>query len=293
MKPHQLKAFLAVCEQGSIRAAARVLYVSQPAVTRTIRELEADLGVPLVTRSARGAVLTDFGRAFAARARLILEESQRARDELQQMRSQQVGHVRLAASSVPMALLLAPALRSFRREMPLAQLELVDGQLATALTELRHGRLDFALSQHPPEHTEADMHYEPLFAEPLVVCARSGHPRIGCRSLRELLDEEWVGLSRPMLRQVFDQHELPSPARITLCQSFEIARELVQSTDAITVFARPMLAHTLHRHGVEALRIKERLPELPVSIVTRRGAVPTPAARKLLDALRAAAAGLN
>ncbi|MBY4749693.1 LysR family transcriptional regulator, partial [Burkholderia cepacia] len=81
MKHHQLRALAAIAEHGSLRAAARAIHLSQPALTKAIRELELDLGVPLVTRNARGAQLTRFGQAVYARARLILAEMQHARDD--------------------------------------------------------------------------------------------------------------------------------------------------------------------------------------------------------------------
>ena len=120
-----------------------MLFVSQPAVTRTIRELEICLGVPRVTRSARGAALTGFGQAFSARARLILEEGQRARDELAQLRSRDVGRVRFAASSLPAAALLSPAVQAFRRDMPLAELRqgaVLDRFRPVTAASLRTGR---------------------------------------------------------------------------------------------------------------------------------------------------------
>ena len=82
MKPNQLLAFVAVVEQMSIRGAARTLGISQPAVTKIVRELEREVGAPLVERSVKGVRLTPYGEAFAPRARLLLSDMRRARDEI-------------------------------------------------------------------------------------------------------------------------------------------------------------------------------------------------------------------
>jgi Bacterial regulatory helix-turn-helix protein, lysR family len=79
MKPNQLLAFVAVVDQMSIRGAARAIGISQPAVTKIVRELERELGVALVER-ARGVRLAPCGEAFAPRAWLLLADMQRARD---------------------------------------------------------------------------------------------------------------------------------------------------------------------------------------------------------------------
>ena len=113
MKPHQLKAFLTVMQLRSIRKAANALFITQPAISRAIRELEESLQVPLFVRGAQGVTPTEYGLAFEKRARLLEQEAERARDELRQMRDGQLGCVRVAVSSVPaMALRPCCSLRS-------------------------------------------------------------------------------------------------------------------------------------------------------------------------------------
>ena len=99
MKPNQLLAFVAVAEQMSIRGAARVLGISQPAVTKIVRELERVVGAPLVARSVKGVELTAYGEAFAPRARLLLADMRRARDEIAQIRDGATGKISVAVST--------------------------------------------------------------------------------------------------------------------------------------------------------------------------------------------------
>jgi DNA-binding transcriptional LysR family regulator len=85
MKLHHLRDIVAIAERGSLRAAARHLSVAQPALTRSVRELERELGVALFERRTRGMILTPMGNAFMRRARSILGEMRRARDEVEQL----------------------------------------------------------------------------------------------------------------------------------------------------------------------------------------------------------------
>ena len=76
MKLHQLRAIVAICESGSIQEASRLLHISQPALSKSIKELESELGVPLLVRSNRGITATSYGEHLVRRARLVVEEGQ-------------------------------------------------------------------------------------------------------------------------------------------------------------------------------------------------------------------------
>lgn len=82
MKQHQLVALVAVADHGGIHAAARALHLTQPAVTRALRDLETEVGTPLLQRQSRGVVLTAEGQVLLARARLIVRELQRAEEDM-------------------------------------------------------------------------------------------------------------------------------------------------------------------------------------------------------------------
>lgn len=292
-KPHQIKAFLTVAEHLSIRAAAKALFVSQPAVTRTLRELEAELQAPLLVRGTTGVELTDYGRAFQVRARRLVEESRRAHEDLEQIRDGLTGLVRVGVSSLPAMVLLPSAFLEFRRQMPKAQLQCVDGQLPAALPLLRSGELDFLLTQVMPDYIEDDLHHEVLFTSPVAVCARSGHPRFRCRSLAALADDEWIGWSRSMIDAVFKNNGHAPPQRIAISRSFEATRALVEQTDLISLFSLPLVERELLKHGIRPVKVKDTLPQLSISVVTLHDTRLTPAAQKFLDLARAAAAAFT
>lgn len=287
MKPHQLQAFLAVAEHGSIRAAARELGVSQPAITRTVRELEKDLDVPLVTRGARGVTLTEYGQAFQVRARLLTEESRRAREELQQIRRGLGGLVRIGMSSLPAMLVLPQAFAELRRRMPQAEVHCYSGLLPVGTPLLRNGELDFLVTQSIGAiAVDADLQAELLFRSPLTAGVRSTHPRARVRSLAALQDDEWIGWDAPMVNSVFALNGLPPPRRVMISHSYEVTQILVEQTDLVGLFSLPLVERKLVKHGIRPVRLREPFPELQVHAVMRREAQLTPAAAQFLEILR-------
>jgi DNA-binding transcriptional LysR family regulator len=156
MRLSQIQDFIAVAEGGSIRAAARSRDVSAPALTKSIRQLEEELHVPLLTRTTRGVVLSHYGEAFLRRARLIAAEARRATEEMTQMLGARTGTVRIGVTGGPAHLLLPAALNRFRRQHPEVQVNIDSGRYAVHLQDLRAGLIDVAVSPIPDEGIEHD-----------------------------------------------------------------------------------------------------------------------------------------
>ncbi len=288
-KPYQIRAFLAVAEHLSIRAAAKALFISQPAVTRTVRELELELAAPLLVRGTKGVQLTACGQAFLQRARLLIEESRRTREEIEQIQSGVTGTVRVGVATVPAMLLIPNVYQTFRQRMPGAELECLDGQFPVASSALLSGQVDLVLTQMPNERLPDALQFELLFTSPLAVVGRVGHPRIKSRTLNALKDDEWIAWDRKMVEDIFHNGTTPIPARIMRCQSVETARALVERTDMLSFFSEPLLKHELVKHGIQQIKVREQLASLSVGIITRKEARLTPAAALFCELVRQAA----
>ena len=108
MKLHQLRNLVAVADADSIRGAARELGLAQPTVTRGLRDLEAELGVPLLERHGKGVTLNAYGMTFVVRARSILQDVERGRQEIEQLKGKGEGRVSAGLSSAVFLSLLLP-----------------------------------------------------------------------------------------------------------------------------------------------------------------------------------------
>lgn len=288
MKLLQLRTFVAVAEHRSIRAAARALFVSQPAVTRTMRELERDLDVALVRRSVSGIELTDAGLAFHARANLVLEEMRRAREELLFMKEGGHGHVAAAMTSTVGLTLLPAAIEIFMQRMPQAKVSLTEDAGAVALRKLQNGTLDFVVANNFPDSLPAEFSRRPLFLMQLMVGARSHHPMAASRSIRELQDQFWVvpSLNRDFFSRLFASLGLEAPSRVLECESFTLAAHLLGRMDLLGLFSAALFEDELISRGIQVLPLSETFPLVEVSIVTLRNSSLTPTAECLIECLQ-------
>src|SRR6266702_7848064 len=118
IKSHHLRDFLAVADRGSISAAAKQLGISQPALSRSIRDLEKVLSAPLLERSAKGALLTPLGALFLPRARASVAELVRAQEEVAQHLGSEEGNVTACLSSMSHVAMMPGAIAKFRLRYP-------------------------------------------------------------------------------------------------------------------------------------------------------------------------------
>ncbi|KVD26668.1 LysR substrate-binding domain-containing protein [Burkholderia ubonensis] len=291
MKYHQLKAFVTVADEGSIRAAARRLNVSPAALTKAVKELEHALGVSLVVRTARGVQLTGFGQQLQVRARLIVAEMQRARDDIEQAQGATTGSVAAAITPAAAVTILPDAFRAFRRRFPVARVSFIEGFPGVALPRLHDGSLDFAVAVVVPELLAAEFDHAELYASRSLIVARNGHPLASATSLAELVDADWLMNPSPesstqALFNCFVAHGLPVPSRIVECPSFGLAHSLMTGSDLLASMPEQLLDADWARDRLVVLPICDRLPAVSVQVVTRRDSPLTPAASMLLDCLR-------
>src|ERR1700722_3263708 len=176
MKLNQLRDAAAIAEHGSLRAAARALRLAQPALTRSVRELEHELGAPLFERRTKGMVLTSVGEAFVQRARAILSDVERARVEVDQIVGG-VGGSLVAGLSIAAHILLLPrSLKRFNKRYPDVHLKIIEGFFPTLIGGLRDGGLDFYSGPRPSGPIPEGLVIEKLFDNDRQIVCRAGHP---------------------------------------------------------------------------------------------------------------------
>src|SRR6266446_4196726 len=190
MRLSQIRDFVAVVESGGIRAAARKLGVSQPAITRSVRGLEAELHARLLQRTPTGVVLTQPGRAFLARARAAQAELRKAEEELDRL-DQKAGSVAFGVS--PTSTILVPeAINRFRQQFPQTRVHIAEGLPQLLLPLVRDETLDFAICRRAVVKLDSALAFRPLFRHDFAVVARKGHPLEKADSLATLARGEWV-----------------------------------------------------------------------------------------------------
>lgn len=289
-KIQQLKVFQQVIRSGSIRGAARALGQSQPAVSRTIRELEQVLQTQLIIRSTHGMTLTETGLAFSRRMQLILEELQRAAHEIQQLDQLKQGSVAIGCSSL-LSLTVLPALvDAFRQSFSQSNVFIHEAQLSTLLPALREGRLDFAVGTVCPELPLDDLICEPLFSAEFCIVSHKDNPLSRSSTFGELLEAKWILPKTDMgyYQQVqlewseLYQH-LITPAVHT--DSFISGMNMVLETGYLVVVARAMVRSIWFQQQLAILPINN-LPQAKYCVLWSQKSPLTNTARRFLDLLR-------
>src|SRR5947209_7909998 len=141
----RLRVLVEVAREGSFSAAAEALGYTQPAVSRQIATLEAEVGAQLVRRVPQGAVLTDAGRLLVNRGEAILSTLASAEQELRQLAGLEGGRLRLASFASAAASVMPIAIACFRERYPAVELEILMADPVESLPRLRSGELDLAL----------------------------------------------------------------------------------------------------------------------------------------------------
>lgn len=292
MKFNAIRDFLAVAERGSLRAAARQTGGSQPAMSRSIQELERELGVVLFERTGTGVKLTPMGQVFLRRASGVHNELRRAQEELDQLRGETYGRLTVALSSVPHLALLPNALRPFRQRYPRVTLDIIDAVFPTVELDLRESRIDCYIGPAPAD-AGSDLLVEKLFDNTRLIMGRKGHPLSGARSLAELVDAEWISTSithvaEDELGPLFEKHGLPPPRlRMQLHSTLSFLVAMVYS-DVLMMAPVQWTQSPLVRDKVAPIAVRELLPAPPVCLIRRAGLPLTPAADHFCDMMRRA-----
>ncbi|MES2412716.1 MAG: LysR substrate-binding domain-containing protein [Pseudomonadota bacterium] len=286
MKLHHLRNLVAVADANSIRGAARAQGLAQPAITRGLRDLEKELGVPLLERHGKGVSLNHFGQSFVVRARSILQDLERGRQEIDQLKGKSEGRVRAGLSSVAFLNLLPKVYGTFREEFPEARLSLTEGVFPGLEPLLKNGSLDFYVGPRPVGELDRFYKLELLFRNPRVVVCRKGHPLAKARSLRELTDADWImtGITQPVESEFVEQfsvHGLPVPKAVTETLTTLPVVALLTSTDALAFLPQQWVQNPVFRDSLQQIPVEEEL-QGPDIVLIRRSAMPlTPMAEKL------------
>lgn len=287
MKLQTLQALIYIEEVGSLRAAAQLLHMSQPALSAAIQQLEEELKAPLLVRTKRGVSLTVFGHAFMKRAHLIVSESRRAREEIAQLRGRWEGQVTFATSPAIALGALPPALASFAREFPGVTVTIRDGLYPSVSPLLREGTLDFALTAAHKHELDADLEAQALHVSEVVIVGQRSHPLAHATHLAQLQDVQWAFSSAPrgpgaIIRDAFARHGLSEPRQGLVCESFLALPGIVAHSQLLTTMPRTLYERNAFKGQLCRILVKELLPSPTIYVLRRHDLTLTPAAAALI-----------
>jgi len=170
----QLEAFLAVARHQSFTRAAQDLYLTQPAISAQIKQLERALGAQLFDRTGKKVLLTEAGTLLAQRAERIFAQVEQAREEMDDLKGLRRGHLHIGASTTPGVYLLPQLMAEFRKRYPAVQLHLTIGNTLLIEGKIARNELDLGFVGGRLSHDA--LAAEPFAEDELVVIACPSHP---------------------------------------------------------------------------------------------------------------------
>ena len=173
MEIRQLKAFLAIAEAKTFTAGARLVNVTQAAISMQIKQLEDEVGLTLFTRTPRRVILTEAGEHLLERARKILREHDAALEEIAEIAGAEYGRLRIGSASAMFATQQLPhILQNMKERFPNSSLTVSSGTSQTLVEKILHGEVDIAFVSLPVDNTHITT--DLLFSDEIVAI---GHPK--------------------------------------------------------------------------------------------------------------------
>ena len=172
----QLRHFVVVADLGSYAQASATLFLTQPALTRSIQSLEEELGGALFDRLGRRIALTPFGQVVLVRARRLVSDAEALKQTGKGLHAGLIGKLRVGLSSAPGALLSVPLMLHMAEHHPRLQVEISRGNTAVLLNELREQHLDAAIVDIRSMRPSVDLQVAQAFEMAAGFLARREHP---------------------------------------------------------------------------------------------------------------------
>lgn len=293
MKLSTLMAIVAAVEEGSLRGAARRVGVSQPALTKMVRELEVELSAPLLVRTSKGVLPTAQGKVLYAHAVRVTREINAATLEISQLGGKMTGELKVGAVPLAVLLLIPETLRTFGREFPDVRLRVSEELYIAQLQRLRNGEVDVAVGGIPDDLSTGEFVIEKLMTTSMAVVVRKGSPRARASSLAELADAKWVytGASSESgyAKLLFERNGLPSPPIGAIVNSTLALLSLVSTGDFVGLMPHQIAVHPLAAQFLTVVPIAEGGLPLSVGAIVRSDSVVSPAIRHFIAHLHRAA----
>ncbi|WP_158554791.1 pca operon transcription factor PcaQ [Methylovirgula sp. 4M-Z18] len=294
IKYRQVMCFLKVAELRSFVRAAEALNTTQPAVSKTISELEEALGVTLLERSRRGVVLTAAGELFRRHGTASLVALRQGVESLAKAKAGD--GLRIAVGILPTvaASLMPRAIKRAKEAGLAATVYLATASNDILLQMLKQRQLDLVVGRFSDVTLMRDLAFEHLYSEQIVVVVRDGHPLLGAGRIEleaichyTVLLPERGSIIRPMVDTLLMSRGVADLPDVIETTSPTFGRAYVKISDAVWIISQGVVADDLDSGGVGALDIDLDVGAGPVGLTLRADMAPNLGVESIRQALRA------
>ena len=294
MELRHLRYFVAVAETENVSRAALKLHISQPAVSRQVRDLEEEIGLPLLTRAGKSVRLTDAGRMFLKEARAILEDTNQAVVKVRVVGGKRETELKVGDFPLVAARIMPRLLRDYQKAMPNVHVKLHDWPVEKEIAAVREGKLQLAIIIPPlTGNWRRELRFEELMSLRVCLAVSCNHPFAQGKavSLTEAAREPFVGL----LHEEYPQHRVYVDAifarvkhKPRFIEEHDGWAELFSAVDAGRGVAIASDAFDYpFGDRVKFVRLTPEPERVPVGIISRKGKL-SPAAEKFCECAKEA-----
>jgi DNA-binding transcriptional LysR family regulator len=292
LKLRDLRILMAVADAGSMAKAAARLGISHPAVSKTISDIEATLGVRLLDRGTQGAVLTAYGEVLLRCGINIFDEMQQGLRSLEHLSDPNSGEVRLGCTDIILHSLVPPIVRRFSSRYPGVQLDVtLTNPGEHQIHELRERKIDLLMTR--AMGPQDDFATVPLFDEPFVfvVGAQSALGRKRRPALKDIIESKWVLPSYDtapgaLVAAVFRANDFLPPKPTVKTVSIQLTVSLIASGEFVGILPVSVATLGAHRAALRALPLKSSAPRISAEVVFLKNRTRRPAVESFISCAR-------
>lgn len=274
IKFRHIQCFVEIVRRKSLKQAAAHLHLTQPAVSKTLSELEDIVGADLLVRNRGGVSLTEQGEVFVHFAEMSLAALQQGLSGVEQIGKD--GKSMLAVGALPSvaARLMPDVVVDFAKRAPDITLQLTDGPHAHLIDLLRHGELDLVIGRLGRPDTMKGISFTQLYDEDVVFVVRAGHPLQGAQDMHDIGDWPVVfppraSAIRPLVERVLIAHGVGDIPNRVESVSGAFGRNYVHANDAVWIISNGVVAKDIADGTLVALPFDTSLTKGPVGLMAR------------------------
>lgn len=290
MKLHDLHVLLTVVQAGSMNKSAALLNTTQPAISRSIADLEHTLGVRLLDRGPQGVEPTEYGRALISCCVAVFDELRQGVKNIEFLADPTAGEIRIGSPAALTHTFVSDVVERLSRRYPRIVFHLVSGEPEALRRDLTERRLDLLIARQSKVPTDEQLSFEFLFEGSYVVAASVQNPWSRRRRIKlaELVDEPWVMplpdyLASSVAMEIFRASGLNFPQAIVFAGP-EVRMRFLATGRFLSIFSE---ARVFGRHSeIKVLPIELPIPAMPIGIVTLKDRTANPTTQLFIKVAR-------
>ena len=276
----------------NMHATAQEMSISQPAVSKMLREIEHQLGFEVFARLPRSMTLTDLGNHVARFAQIALNDTQQFVGQINHLRQGGHGLLKVGTIYAATAVAVPAAIVRVKQDWPLLTVQVLEGTSANMLTLLEHKELDLVVARFTLDRHRELFDFQALAPEPLCLVTGSQHPLAGASevTLSELGSWPWViyPTGTPMrvrVEKAFVEAGMQTPENTVETVSLQTTMQLLQTTPVVAMLAESMVEPEIQAGRLMRLALPFPLVLADYGVITRRNESPQWSAKAFIDAL--------